>query len=200
MTKVIGLTGGIGAGKSTVTDFLAKQNIPVIDTDQIAREIVQPNSPALKQVVNYFGKHCLNPDGTLNRAKLREIIFNDAEAKQALEAILHPLIQKKALQKITQYKKTAPAFIIVAIPLLIETIKKQTTRPGYIDEIWVVDCPVEQQIKRAVQRDGSERTLIEKIIAQQASREERLQHADYIIDNTQSIEQLQKSLQQKLGF
>lgn len=194
MTKVIGLTGGIGAGKSTVTDFLAKQNIPVIDTDQIARETVQPNSPVLKEVVNYFGKQCLNSDGTLNRAKLREIIFNDAAAKQALESILHPLIQKKTLQQITQYKKSAPAYIIVAIPLLIETIKK-TTRPGYIDEIWVVDCLEEQQIERASKRDKSNIDLIQKIIGQQATREDRLRYADQVINNNGALETLENQIQ-----
>ena len=198
MTKVIGLTGGIGAGKSTVTALLEKHNIPIIDTDQLSREVVEPHTKGLKQVVAYFGEKCLNTDGTLNRALLRKIIFNEASAKQALESILHPLILEKTLQKITEYRKAKPSHIVVAIPLLIESIKKQTTRPGYIDEIWVVDCSIEQQIQRAVQRDGNDRALIEKIIAQQATRQERLQYADCIIDNSGSLETLEQSVLSKL--
>ena len=199
MTKVIGLTGGIGSGKTTITTILEKQNIPIIDTDLISRDVVKPSTEGLKQVVNYFSQECLNSNGTLNRAWMRNTIFNDAKAKLALEAILHPLIKRQTLQEITKYKKTNPSHIIVAIPLLIETIKKQTTRPGYIDEIWVVDCSVEQQITRAMQRDGNDRTLIEKIIAQQATRQERLQYADYVIDNTQSVKELEQKLLNKLN-
>ncbi|BCN93841.1 dephospho-CoA kinase [Thiomicrorhabdus immobilis] len=190
MTKVIALTGGIGSGKTTVSDFLKKQHIPVIDTDIIARQVVEPNSVGLKKIVDCFGAGILNNDGSLNRSLLRDKVFNDPQAKTALESILHPLIQFETRQQIQRYKKQLQPLIIVAIPLLIEIIQKTSTRPGYIDEIWVVDCPTETQIERATQRDNSNRTLIKKIISQQASRQQRLAYADRVIENNGTVEQL----------
>ncbi|WP_321326683.1 dephospho-CoA kinase [Thiomicrorhabdus sp.] len=199
MTTVIGLTGGIGSGKSTVTNLLAQQGIPIIDTDIIARQVVEPGSDGLQQVVSHFGEACLNQDKTLNRAYLRELIFNDKSAKKTLESILHPLIKEETLKQIAKYRSNNPRFIVVAIPLLIESIEKHFTRPGYLDEVWVVDCSVEQQIERAMQRDGNNRDLIIKIIAQQASREQRLEHADFVIDNSKTIEHLTNQLRVKLN-
>ena len=194
MTKVIALTGGIGSGKTTVTDILKKQNILIIDTDIIAREVVEPGSFGLTKIVEFFGRSYLNPDGSLNRPLLRSKIFNDTEAKQNLEGILHPLIQEETLKKLESHKQQNPPYIVVAIPLLIESIKNKTTRPGYIDEIWVVDCPEEQQIERASKRDRSDCDLIKKIIAQQASREERLNYADKVINNNGSLKALEEQI------
>jgi len=172
MTKVIALTGCIGSGKTTVSDSLKKQHIPIIDTDIIARQVVEPGSFGLTQVVERFGSHYLNTDGSLNRTLLRRKIFKNAEAKKELERILHPLIQEETLKQLENYKQQLPPYIVIAIPLLIENIKNKTTRPGYIDEfcLVVVDCAEEQQIKRASKRDQSNRDLITKIIAQQAIR------------------------------
>jgi len=195
MTKVIALTGGIGSGKTTVSDILKKQHIPIIDTDIIARQVVEPGSFGLTQVVERFGSHYLNTDGSLNRTLLRRKIFNNAEAKKELERILHPLIQEETLKQLENYKQQLPPYIVIAIPLLIENIKNKTTRPGYIDEIWVVDCPEEQQIKRASKRDQSNRDLIKKIIAQQASRKERLSYADHVINNNGSLKALENQIQ-----
>jgi len=198
MTLIVGITGGIGSGKSTVTNLLSKQGIAIVDTDILARNVVEIGSVGLQQVSEYFGKDCLKKDGTLNRAYLRELIFNDASAKKKLESILHPLIQTETLKQIEELKKLKPTHIIVAIPLLVETILKTFTRPGYLDEIWVVDCPVKQQIQRAMQRDGNNKILIEKIIAQQASREQRLQYADFVIDNSHGLEHLKTTLLNKI--
>ena len=194
MTKVIALTGGIGSGKTSITEILKKQNIPIIDTDIIARQVVEPGSPGLIKTVELFGSNYLNADGSLNRQLLRSKIFNDSKAKQNLEKVLHPLIQEKTLKQLENYKQQLPAYIVIAIPLLIESIKNKTTRPGYIDEIWVVDCPEEQQIERASKRDQSDRDIITKIIAQQASREERLSYADKVINNTGSLKALEKQI------
>lgn len=195
MTKVIALTGGIGSGKTTVSNILKKQHIPIIDTDIIARKVVEPGSFGLVKIKELFGNDYLNTDGSLNRPLLRSKIFNDPEAKQNLEQILHPLIQEETLKQLENHKQQRPPYIVIAIPLLIETIKNKNTRPDYIDEIWVVDCPVEQQIERATNRDQSDSDLIKKIIAQQASREERLCYANKVINNNGSLEALEKQIQ-----
>lgn len=195
MTKVIALTGGIGSGKTTVSEILKKQHIPIIDTDVIARQVVEPGSLGLFKIKEWLGNDYLNADGTLNRQLLRNKIFNDTEAKQTLEKVLHPLIQKETLKQLEDYKQQTHPYIVIAIPLLIENIQKKATRPGYIDEIWVVDCTVEKQIERATKRDTSDRDLIKKIIAQQASREDRLNYADKVINNTGSLKALEKQIQ-----
>ncbi len=195
---VVGLTGGIGSGKSTVSHLLKEAyHIPTIDTDQIARELVTPNSNGLNAIVQQFGCHILNPDTSLNRRALREIIFNDPHAKQQLEAILHPMIQAEVQTQITQLQKKSPppSLILIAIPLLAESIKKMGQKPDYLDQIWVVDTSVEQQLKQACQRDQSTPEQIQKIIDQQASRAERLAIADVVIRNSGNIESLKKQLQ-----
>lgn len=195
MTKVIALTGGIGSGKTTVSDILKKQNIPIIDTDIIAREVVEPGSFGLTKIIEIFGNNYLNADGSLNRTLLRNKIFNDTDAKQKLERVLHPLIQEETLKQLEKQKQKLPPYIVIAIPLLIENIKNKTTRPGYIDEIWVVDCLEEQQIERASKRDKSNIDLIQKIIGQQATREDRLRYADQVINNNGALETLENQIQ-----
>ncbi len=194
---IIGLTGGIGSGKSTVSQLLSEYNIPTIDTDTIARTLVQPNTQGLHEIVKQFGTHLLNTDGTLNRAQLRTLIFNDPQKKEALEAILHPLIQTEVQKQITKLKQhsSPPSIILVAIPLLAESIQKNGHTPDYLDQIWVVDTSVEQQLKQACQRDQSSPEQIQKIIDQQASRQERLAIADVIITNTGNLNDLQQQLQ-----
>lgn len=195
---IIGLTGGIGSGKSTVSRLLAQDNIPTIDTDLIAREVVKPNSIGLTKIIKHFGQSILQTNGTLDRAKLRDIIFNNAQDKKALEAILHPLIQAEVQQRIANIKqnteKPAPAFILVAIPLLAESIKKTGRIPDYIHEIWVVDTSVEQQLQQACQRDQYTPDQIQKIIDQQATREERLAIAHVVIHNNGDLSKLKKQL------
>ncbi len=199
--KIIGLTGGIGSGKSTLSQLFADHKIPTIDTDLLARQAVIPGSIGLQKICSAFGQAILKEDGTLNRGKLRELIFNDPEAKSQLETILHPLIQSEterqiiALERTTQNSKPIP-FLLVAIPLLIEGIQKKGHKPEYIDEIWVIDTPQEQQIQRASQRDQCSATQIKKIIALQASREQRLAVADRVITNDGDIKKLKLQVQQ----
>jgi len=198
--KTIGLTGGIGSGKSLVCNLFAEHGIPVIDTDQIARDVVQPNSIGLHAIGQQLGSAYLTEKGELNRSALRQAIFADPAKKQLLESILHPLIRQSMLQRIADLKKTNPIhfpFILVAIPLLVEGIKDQT-KPDYLDEIWVVDCSVEQQLARATSRDQQNRQQIEAIINQQATREQRLAWADRVISNQAGLPELKQQVQQLL--
>ena len=198
-SKVIGLTGGIGSGKSTVSQLFAKYQIPTIDTDIIAREMVEPKSVGLEAIIKQFGSSILNADQTLNRAQLREIIFNDSNAKQQLESILHPLIQRETERQVELIKQSptvSPGLILVAIPLLAESIKKKGHKPNYIDEIWVIDTTVAQQLKQASARDGASLEQIENIINQQASRAERLAIADRVIENMGDIALLKEQVDQ----
>ncbi|HHT00630.1 MAG TPA: dephospho-CoA kinase [Thiomicrospira sp.] len=198
MTKVIGLTGGIGSGKTTVTQILKDSGLPIIDTDILARQVVEPKSIALKQIRQKLGKDNINTDGTLNRALLRQRIFNDSEAKLVLESILHPLIQAETVKAIEKHKKNNPKLIVVAIPLLAESFEKNGQLPSYIDEVWTIVCSLEQQLERASKRDNSNKELIQKIIEQQASPEARLKIADHVIVNNGSVEDLKKSVKMLL--
>jgi dephospho-CoA kinase len=195
MALVIGLTGGIGSGKSAVTNRLIDFGIPVIDTDEIARQVVQPNSTGLQKISQAFGQDYIDSNGTLNRAKLRQLVFNNPEKKVELEAILHPLIRQQTKQQITGLKEAGATNIVIAIPLLVEAISKNK-QPDYIDQIWVVDSSIENQIKRACLRDKAEPGEIQKIIDSQASREQRRQNADIVIENNGSLEQLYKQVDQ----
>lgn len=175
MTKIIGLTGGIGSGKSTVANQFATLGIKIIDTDVIARELVQPGTEVLQKIVEHFGKSILNEQGELNRKALGQIIFSNKLEKAWLENVLHPLIREQAIAEALSV--TSP-YCIMVIPLLFEN------RHDYpLDKIVVMDTSIEKQIKRVQQRDQLSEEAIIKIIKQQVSREKRLQHADEIIVN-----------------
>jgi dephospho-CoA kinase len=172
----VGLTGGIGCGKTTVSNLFTELNIPVIDADNIAHQLVEPGQPALLEIGNVFGNEILNLDGSLNRHHLRDVVFSDSQQKQKLETILHPLVFAAMQEKIDQLDSP---YCIVSLPLLFETRKTD-----FVDRILVIDCPVENQIERVKRRDGLDDARIRPIIDSQVSREYRLQHADDVIDNT----------------
>jgi dephospho-CoA kinase len=175
---VIGLTGGIGCGKTTVANFFANLGIDIIDADIAARKVVAPNSNALLQISQHFGKTFIMPDGTLNRALLRSQIFSNDTDKQWLNNLLHPLIRQTMLEEIQQSQ--SPYCLLVA-PLLIEN-----NLHSLVARILVIDISESAQVKRAVLRDPSSSDEIKRIIASQISREDRLKHADDIIDNSSS--------------
>jgi len=183
---IIGLTGGVGSGKSEVAKLFAALNIDIVDTDQIAREIVQVGSELLNKIATKFGTKILNQDGSLNRAKMRKLIFADLHAKQWLERLLHPVIYRQMYHQILATKSI---YCIVIIPLLIES-----HMPYPIDRILVVDTTKEQQIKRITQRDQVSEREVKDIIAAQATREARLKIADDIIENTKDIKYLQEQV------
>ncbi|MDG6778476.1 dephospho-CoA kinase [Thiomicrorhabdus sp. zzn3] len=193
---IVGLTGGIGCGKSTVCDYFSRNGIPIIDADLIAREQVQPGTLGLQRIIEVFGKEYLTEDGHLDRNKMRNLVFHSSEKKQLLETILHPLIQKRIMTQIeeAQSKNQAqPPFIIVAIPLLIEKIHEYENQ-NYLNEIWVIDCPETMQLARASARDQQSQEQIQKIINHQASRKERLKWATRVIRNDKDLSYLYQQL------
>jgi len=191
MHKVIGLTGGIGSGKSSFSDYLKTRNIPVVDTDVIARDVVKPGTEGIRRIVDVFGEMVLNPDGTLNRTYLRALIFKFPEYKKQLESILHPMIQYEASVQVDMLKQSKNKLIIVEIPLLIEAIQKGKDI-SFIDQIWVIDCPEELQLQRASKRDNVNLEQIKQIMDSQATRKQRLAFADAVITNSGSFSELRK--------
>ncbi|PID45907.1 MAG: dephospho-CoA kinase [Proteobacteria bacterium] len=173
----VGLTGGIGSGKSTVAKGLKAKGITLIDADQIAREVVEPGEVALTEIAEVFGADILQADGQLNRSALKEQIFLDPTAKQQLESILHPRIRQRILERINDAKDTP--YVVADIPLLVEN-----NYPPYFDRIVVVDCSETQQMARAKARDGLSDAAIQNIMDAQASRKQRLAAATDIVDNT----------------
>jgi dephospho-CoA kinase len=172
----IGLTGGIGSGKTTVARLFSKLDIPIIDADEIAHQLVDKDQPALCLIAREFGQVILNDDGTLNRAYLRDLVFSDITQKQRLEAILHPLVYQSIASSV---ERLDSPYCIICIPLLIETRMTQS-----VDRILAVDCPVEVQIERVRNRDHLPLEKIQAIIASQVSRTARIAVADDLIDNS----------------
>jgi dephospho-CoA kinase len=182
---IVGLTGGIGSGKSTVSKMFEDLGAQIIDADVISRELLQPGSPALGEVENYFGKQLFQSDG-LDRAKLRKIIFTDPVAKAWLEQLLHPLIRAEILRRIQQSSKP---WILLSAPLLLEN-----KAYDFIDTVLVVDAPESLQIARTRARDQISEQQIANIMAAQMSREDRLMAADNIIDNDADLAHLQRQV------
>jgi dephospho-CoA kinase len=176
----IGLTGGIGCGKSTAVQRFRKLGIPVIEADLIAREVVAIGQPALQEIAGLFGSQALQADGALNRAWLRQAVFGDPVRLQQLESILHPRIRAEILTRIAAC--TNSAYVIVDVPLLFEKGYTQL-----FERILVIDCLPEQQQMRVQKRDGSDDALIASIMQSQMGREARLQQANDILSNTASI-------------
>jgi len=189
----VGLTGGIGSGKSTAVDAFRVLGVPIIDADQIAKQSVKKDQPALAEIVKTFGKDFLLSNGELDRELLKQCVFSDPESLIALEAILHPHIKATVLQQIQAIKSALkpPPYVIVDIPLLVEK-----NYQDIFDYIIVVDCSTEQQIERVMQRDGLDEASIKKIMQKQASRRQRKQVATHILDNTKDVEHLIQQLNQ----
>ena len=179
---VVGLTGGIGSGKTTVADAFNALGVPVIDTDQLARELVESGQPALDEIIAVFGKDCITPDGQLKRAYIRQQIYADAGLKSQLEDILHPKIRQRIKTLLADLRET---YCIVVIPLLLET--HQT---DLVDRILVVDTPEKEQLTRVAARDSLSDNTIMAIMQSQADRNTRLQAADDIIVNDRDLKSL----------
>ena len=174
----VGLTGGIGCGKTTVSRLFAELHTPIVDADTIAHQLVEPGQAALLSIRKAFGDTVFSRDGSLNRPQLRDLVFSNPQKKQQLESILHPLVYK-AMQNAINLLDSP--YCILSIPLLLET--KMT---HFVDRVLVVDCPVEIQIARVKIRDALSKPKIQSIIDSQVSREIRLSLADDIIDNSEN--------------
>ena len=178
----VGLTGGIGSGKSEAAREFARLGATVIDTDVIARELVEPGQPALTEIVEHFGADLLDASGCLDRSKLRQRVFADPHQRRQLEAILHPKIRERAL--ILADRANTP-YCILVIPLLVES-----GNDYQLDRVLVIDCPEELQRQRTRRRDGVSEAEVDAILASQASRQQRLSVADDIIVNDAGLERL----------
>lgn len=178
----IGLTGGIASGKSAVATEFAKLGVPVIDTDELAREVVQPGQPALQAIVERFGSEVLDAQGGLDRRRMRERVFQNPAEKQALEAIVHPAI-RTAQQ--TRSAAAQGSYHIHVVPLLVDTRSQ-----SLYDRVLVVDCTRETQLERLLRRDGITLQLAEQMLAAQATREQRLAVADDVLDNSGTVAEL----------
>lgn len=179
---VVGLTGGIASGKSTVSDLLGECGVGVVDTDVIAREVVRPGQPALAEIAATFGHRVLGADGTLDRRALRSIVFADPAARARLEAILHPRIRKEALRQVA----AAPGpYVVLVVPLLVES-----GAYDWVDRVLVVDASAEVQERLLMARDRIEVQAARAMIAAQADRSTRLAHADDVIRNSAGVAEL----------
>lgn len=190
--EVIGLTGGIGAGKSTVARIFGKLGVHWVDADDVAREVVEPGTPALARIAAHFGEGILLDDGALNRAKLRTLVFENPEERAWLEALLHPVIRDELIRQLHS-KDTDPdyalPYVLLVSPLLLETNQHELTA-----RVVVVDVPEDIQIERTMGRDTNTREQVERIIAAQMPREKRLQKADEVVDNTQELSDVERQV------
>ena len=183
---IIGLTGGIGSGKTAVSDAFQDLGITIVDADLASRIVVQKGKPSLKKIAEHFGNDILNENSELDRAKLREIIFNSDEEKNWLESLLHPAIANQIQDEL---KASNSPYTILVSPLLLETNQKE-----YCNKVLVVDVPVELQVERTLKRDQVSEGQVKSIIKAQISRKNRLEFADEVIINDGSLEELHSTV------
>lgn len=182
---IVGLTGGIGSGKSTVAKMFGDLGVHWVDADIVAREVVEPGTPALARIAEHFGDDILMDNGALDRARLRTLVFEDPAERIWLEGLLHPVIRDELIRQLNARNDDATytlPYVMLVSPLLLETNQHELT-----DRVVVVDVPQEVQVQRTMNRDTNTREQVERIIAAQMPREKRLQNADEVIDNTREL-------------
>jgi dephospho-CoA kinase len=185
MSYVIGLTGGIGSGKSAAADAFAALGAPLVDTDALAHELTAPGGAAMPGIRAEFGEGCIAADGAMDRKKMRELVFADPTARRRLEAVLHPMIRDESKRRIAAAAAAAP-YVVHVVPLLVES-------PDYrqrVQRVLVVDCEEEVQVRRVMQRSGLAEAEVRRIIAAQAPRAVRLAAADDVIENSGPLAEL----------
>jgi len=187
---VVGLTGGIGSGKSTVARLFGARGVHWVDADDVAREVVEPGTPALERIAEHFGPKILLPDGGLDRAALRRIVFDAPEERAWLEGLLHPVIREELMRQLRPVNYSLP-YVLLVSPLLLETDQHEL-----VEKVVVVDVPVDVQIQRTMARDTNDREQVERIIAAQMPREQRLQKADDVVDNNLAMMDVERQVEQ----
>ena len=187
---IVGLTGGIATGKSTVTAIFEKRGAKIFDYDVVAREVVEPDTPAWKDIVEYFGESILNDDRSLDRAKIGDIVFPDPEERKKLEGFIYPRLFEEYSRRIREIEQNDPdALVLADTPLLFEAHLE-----GMFDKIVVVYATREQQIQRLTERDGLDRDAVLARLDAQIPTEEKLDRADYVIQNCDSIEDMEREV------
>ena len=179
---VVGITGGIGSGKSAVTDYLETKGITVVDADKVARVVVEPGTSGLAAIAEHFGSDILLPDGRLDRAALRKVVFDNADERKVLEGITHPRIREEIARQLSE--ATSP-YVVLASPLLLESGQN-----SFANYVVVVDVPESVQLSRTMARDDNSEQLVKSIMAAQLDRETRLSRADTSISNDGSLDEL----------
>eukprot|EP00163_Fabomonas_tropica_P000342 TRINITY_DN10208_c0_g3_i1.p3 TRINITY_DN10208_c0_g3~~TRINITY_DN10208_c0_g3_i1.p3 ORF type:complete len:200 (-),score=21.60 TRINITY_DN10208_c0_g3_i1:685-1284(-) len=187
---IVGLTGGIGSGKSTVVRKFGELGVHWVDADDVAREVVEPGTPALKAIEQHFGSRILQEDGSLDRAQLRKIVFETPDERTWLESLLHPTIREELIRQLKPEGYHLP-YVLLVSPLLLET-----DQHNLVDRILVVDVPVEIQVKRTMARDNNPRDQVERIIAAQISREQRCSKADDVINNDRPLDEVERQVRE----
>lgn len=183
---VVGLTGGIGSGKSTVARMFGSLGVHWVDADNVAREVVEPGTPALERIAEHFGHDILLPDGGLDRAALRQVVFEAPEERAWLEGLLHPVIREELARQLHPEDYALP-YVLLVSPLLLETDQHQL-----VDKVVVVDVPVDIQIERTMARDDNARDQVQRIIEAQIPREHRLRKADEVVDNNRPVTEVER--------
>ena len=179
---VVGITGGIGSGKSAVTDHLETKGITVVDADKVARVVVEPGTSGLAAIAEHFGSDILLPDGGLDRAALRKVVFDNADERKVLEGITHPRIREEIARQLSE---ASSPYVVLASPLLLESGQN-----SFANYVVVVDVPESVQLSRTMARDDNSEQLVKSIMAAQLDRETRLSRADTSISNDGSLDEL----------
>jgi dephospho-CoA kinase len=196
VTRVIGLTGGIGTGKSTVSAMLVELGARVIDSDRIVHELQAPGAPLLREIAAAFGEDLIRPDGSLDRAALGERVFRDDAARLRLNAIVHPAVGRESLRRLEEARASGVPLVVLDIPLLFETRLHGTASRANlgVEAVVVVYCPRELQIQRQLERNGYGREEAERRVAAQIPIEEKRARADHVIDNSGSLEETRRQV------
>ncbi|MDR0570198.1 MAG: dephospho-CoA kinase [Clostridiales Family XIII bacterium] len=187
--KVVGITGGIGSGKSAVTDYLAKKGFPVIDADVIARRLTEPGQEGFRAVVGLFGEGVVSPDGSVDRKRVAEKVFSDETKRLALNAALHSMVIKVAAEQAEEYRLAGASLVFLSAPLLFEAGMDDRT-----DEVWLVDADYETRLQRVVRRDGLREEDVRKRMEAQMSSDEKRKRVKIVIDNTGTFDDLRRSV------
>ena len=195
MSLVIGLTGGIGSGKSVVAGLLAERGAAVVDADSTAHQVYRAGTEGWRQILAAFGRDILHHDGSVSRKKLAAIVFDDAEARIKLNAIVHPQVRRLLSERIADLERQGTNVVVAEVPLLIEAIRSESEWTRMFDQIWVVTAPEAQVIERVRARGRMNESTIRAVIDAQLTPEQRLPYADIVIDNSGSLDRLRDRVQ-----